>query len=121
MKMSFLLSALLLSPLLAFANSDNNSSEHLTFSSLPKNKNTLTRHYSNEQERPDLNLMEQRTIDFPTQIVRVRGNVTGLKLSCAEVQDEIDRVFSKKSLPIGLSTTLMSTAAMMRKAPNNMR
>lgn len=98
MKISYLLSALLLSPLLAFADSDN-SAEGLIFSLLPQNKNTVVRHYSNEQERPDLNQMTQRTIDFPTQIVRVSGNVAGLELRCEEVANEIDQVFSKKISP----------------------
>ncbi|CAM2866666.1 Uncharacterised protein [Legionella steigerwaltii] len=98
MKISCLLGALCLSPLLAFANSDQRL-EGLIFSPLAKDKNTVVRHYSNEQEVPNLNQMMQRTIDFPTQIVRVRGSVAGLGLSCDEVEDEIDRVFSKKISP----------------------
>lgn len=98
MKINYLMGVLFLSPLLAFAHTDSNS-EGLIFSPLPKNKNTVSRHYSNEQELPDLQQMVQRTIDFPTQIVRVSGNVAGLKLSCEEVEDEIDRVFSKKISP----------------------
>lgn len=98
MKISYSLGALLLSPLLAFASFDN-SAEGLIFSPLPQNKNTVVRHYSNEQEIPDLNQMTQRTIDFPTQIVRVSGNVAGLELSCEEVENEIDQVFSKKISP----------------------
>ena len=98
MKISCLLGALCLSPFLAFANSAHNL-EGLIFSPLPKNKNTIVKHYSNEQEIPDLQQMAQRTVDFPTQIVRVRGNVEGLGLSCEEVTDKIDQVFSEKISP----------------------
>ncbi|RYV71152.1 hypothetical protein D7251_01285, partial [Legionella pneumophila] len=98
MKPGYLLGALLLSPLLAFANSDNNA-DGLIFSPLPQNKNTVVRHYSNEQDMSNLNQMTQRTIDFPTQIVRVSGNLTGLELSCDDVENEIDQIFSKKISP----------------------
>lgn len=118
MKINYLIGALFLSPLFAFA---DNSTEGFIFSPLPKNKNTVVRHYSNEQKLPDLKQMSQRTVDFPTQIVRVRGNVAGLKLSCEEVEDEINKVFSKKFLPIYLPTTLMSVAGMIRIAQNNTR
>ncbi|WP_454784601.1 Lpg0189 family type II secretion system effector [Legionella sp. WA2024007413] len=94
MKKSCLLIALFLSPLLVFAHSK--SSEHLIFSPLPNSKNTISRHHTNEQEPPNLSQMMQRTIDFPTQIVRVHGDVSGLNLSCEEVEQEIDRIFSKK-------------------------
>lgn len=47
---------------------------------------------------PNLSQMAQRTIDFPTQIVRVSGNLTGLELSCDDVENEIDQVF-QKNLP----------------------
>lgn len=98
MKPGYLLGALLLSPLLAFANSDNNA-DGLIFSPSPQNKNTVVRHYSNEQDMSNLNQMTQRTIDFPTQIVRVSGNLTGLELSCDDVENEIDQIFSKKISP----------------------
>ncbi|HHF0525895.1 TPA: Lpg0189 family type II secretion system effector [Legionella anisa] len=96
MKINYLIGTLFLSPLFAFA---DNSTEGFIFSPLPKNKNTVVRHYTNEQKLPDLKQMSQRTVDFPTQIVRVRGNVAGLKLSCEEVEDEINKVFSKKIYP----------------------
>lgn len=98
MKISCLLGTLCLSPLLAFAHSDPGL-DGLILSPVTKNKNTVVRHYSNEQVRPNLHQMTQRTVDFPTQIVRVRGNVTGMGLSCEEVEDEIERVFSKKITP----------------------
>lgn len=120
MKPGYLLGALLLSPLLAFANSDNNA-DGLIFSPLPQNKNTVVRHYSNEQEMPNLSQMAQRTIDFPTQIVRVSGNLTGLELSCDDVENEIDQVFSKKSPLICLLTTLTSAVAMMSMIRNSTR
>lgn len=120
MKPGYLLGALLLSPILAFANSDNNT-DGLIFSPLPQNKNTVVRHYSNEQEMPNLSQMAQRTIDFPTQIVRVSGNLTGLELSCDDVENEIDQVFSKKSPLICLLTTLTSAVAMMSMIRNSTR
>lgn len=120
MKPGYLLGALLLSPLLAFANSDNNA-DGLIFSPLPQNKNTVVRHYSNEQDMSNLNQMTQRTIDFPTQIVRVSGNLTGLELSCDDVENEIDQIFSKKFLLICLLTTPMSAAASMSMIRNSMR
>ncbi|WBV70748.1 Lpg0189 family type II secretion system effector [Legionella pneumophila] len=120
MKPGYLLGALLLSPILAFANSDDNA-DGLIFSPLPQNKNTVVRHYSNEQEMPNLSQMAQRTIDFPTQIVRVSGNLTGLELSCDDVENEIDQVFSKKSPLICLLTTLTSAVAMMSMIRNSTR
>lgn len=118
MKPGYLLGALLLSPIIAFANSDDNA-DGLIFYPLPQNKNTVVRHYSNEQEMPNLSQMAQRTIDFPTQIVRVSGNLTGLELSCDDVENEIDQVFSKKSPLICLLTTLMSVVAMMSMIRNS--
>lgn len=120
MKPGYLLGALLLSPILAFANSDDNA-DGLIFSPLPQNKNTVVRHYSNEQEMPNLSQMAQRTIDFPTQIVRVSGNLTGLELSCDDVENEIDQVFSKKSPLICLLTTLTLAVAMMSMIRNSTR
>lgn len=120
MKISCLLGTLCLSPLLAFAHSDPGL-DGLIFSPVTENKNTVVRHYSNEQVRPNLQQMTQRTVDFPTQIVRVRGNVKGMGLSCEEVENEIERVFSKKSPLICLLTTRTSIAVMIRRAPMKKR
>lgn len=93
MKIGYLLGVFSLSPVIAFASPDG-----FVHASLPKHKNTLVRHYSNEQQ-PNLNQMAQRSLDFPTQIVRVTGNVVGLSLSCEAIEDEIDRVFTQKITP----------------------
>lgn len=98
MKIYCLLGALFLSPLLCFATANDNK-EHLIFSPLPNDKNWIVKHYSNEQEIPNQQHMLQRTVDFPTQIVRVRGNVAGLELSCEEIGDEIEQIFTNKISP----------------------
>lgn len=95
MKAYRLWGALLLSPFLAFANSSSHS-EGPVFPRLHMHKNSVVKHYSNEQEIASLKQVPQRMVDFPTQIIRISGSVAGLQLSCSEVGDEIDRVFSSK-------------------------
>ncbi|KTD79446.1 Lpg0189 family type II secretion system effector [Legionella waltersii] len=116
MKVNYLLGTLFLSPLLAFSSSDN-IKDGFMFSSIPEHKNTVVRHYSNEQKMPDLKQMSQRSIDFPTQIVRVNGSVAGLELSCDEVENEIDHVFSEKILPDLFTYNIYVNCAYDYKSP----
>jgi len=92
MKIYFLAGAFFLSPLLAFANT-NSHLEGFAFRPPPQSKHSVIKFHSNE-DKHSLQQNLPRTIHFPTQIVRVNGNVAGLKLSCETVTKEIDRVFN---------------------------
>lgn len=70
--------ALMLYPLLAFTHSFG---EH-----------TITKHYQNEST----NKMLVRNTEYPTQIVRVKGSISELQLSCDQVAEEISSIFINK-------------------------
>ncbi|MFI4918697.1 MAG: Lpg0189 family type II secretion system effector [Legionellales bacterium] len=90
MRWNTLISPLVLLPLYAFSQSNNNS-ETMKFYQNPINNNSIVKHYSNESKKNiELNTLT-RTIDYPTQVIRIKGNMTELQLTCEQVNDQIEK------------------------------
>lgn len=90
MRFSYCITSLVLLPLCAFGQSDHQSGTIL-FSQNPVNKNTIVKNYSNESNH--LNLLDnpERTINYPTQIIRTEGKLEGQQLNCDQVNDTIQK------------------------------
>lgn len=93
MKVNSLIAPIILSPILAFANIQEEKNPIIEpLLNMPKH--TVVIQYSNY---PDFfNQTTRMRSDFPTQIVRVKGNVASLNLTCNEVNQEIDHIFIDK-------------------------
>lgn len=64
---------------------------------MPDSLNTRTYHYSSgEIGETGFMLNPGRTIDYPTQIVRISGNLKHANLDCDEVINTIDNLFTRK-------------------------
>ena len=61
-------------------------------------KNRLVKHYNNLQSLLTTNTFQDRTIDFPTQIVRIEAAIQEPERSCESVQDEIYDFFTSHIL-----------------------
>lgn len=90
MRWNCLIIALLISPLYCFANQSVNTPKSL-------NNHTIERTLTSEN---NLNTVEQspkaRTMDYPTQIIRMAKGITNQQLNCAQVNEQIDKVFVNK-------------------------
>lgn len=83
MKINYLIAGLLLS---------NLSYSQLSNFLIKNEKNTLTTAYTNDSPKHYTVTKANRTIDYPTQIVRITATLNQ-QLNCTEVNQEIDRVF----------------------------
>lgn len=83
MKINYLIAGLLLS---------NLSYSQLSSAVIRTEKNTLTTAHSNDSPKQYTVTTAHRTIDYPTQIVRITAALNQ-QLNCTEVNQEIDRVF----------------------------
>ncbi|WP_419420285.1 Lpg0189 family type II secretion system effector [Legionella sp. D16C41] len=97
MRVNNYIAPFILSPILAFA-SPQDRQKNVIFSMPLVPKNTIIKHYSTEVNQLSQNIFLARK-DYPTQIVRVKGNVENLNLTCEEVNEEIDKVFIQKINP----------------------
>lgn len=85
----------LLIPLCAFSQSKV-PSDIMIFSDNPVNKNTIVRSYSNESEIPNSGGSLERSIDYPTQVIRMSNSLTNQQLNCDQVNDEVERTLVQK-------------------------
>lgn len=88
MKFSTLFVPLLLLPLYAYA---EDKQQKLLFQNT-ENQNTLTETYSNESEQQELLKSFTRSIDYPTQIIRMDYQIQQPQLTCAAVHEEINKM-----------------------------
>ncbi|KTC68923.1 hypothetical protein Lbir_2456 [Legionella birminghamensis] len=92
MKFRLFYAALLLSPLSASADTDLNSQSIIAVTP-SVDKNTVVRQYSTEDKATDYQKNLQRSIDYPTQIIRISGSVSDQNISCDQVNGAIDKAF----------------------------
>lgn len=97
MRYQYLLLPILL-PLCAFSQS-NLSTETMIFSEQPLNKYTVVHSYSNESIQADQNGSEERSIDYPTQIIRISTNMKNQQLDCEQVNQIIDKTLIQNITP----------------------
>lgn len=77
----------------AFANSIVKPQE-FTRIATPIPANTVTKEHSSVKESPVHTILSKRTIDYPTQIVRVHGDIKGPARSCDDVFAKIDEFYT---------------------------
>lgn len=85
MRLNPLFSALFLFPICA-ASAGTMLLEHDTV-----NKNTIVKTYSNESAGLNLFNANQRTQDYPTQVIRMIGELEGQQLNCDQVNKTIEK------------------------------
>ena len=90
MRFNYLITSIVLFPLCAFSQ-PNNQPGTLLFTQNPVSKNTIVKNYSNESKHLNPLDNSERSIDFPTQIIRTQGKVEGQQLNCDQVNDEIQK------------------------------
>lgn len=94
MRFNYFVVPLVLFPLHALAHTEH-STDKLRFLQNPVSKNTIVNTYSNEAEGLKQLHSLSRTIDFPTQIIRISGDLKGKELTCEQVNEQIEEtVFS---------------------------
>lgn len=59
------------------------------------NNTTLVKSFSNENEQQDNFKNMTRTIEFPTQIIRIGGSLEGQELHCDQVNNRIEEILVK--------------------------
>jgi hypothetical protein len=94
MRLNYFILSLILFPLCAFSESQE-ITEPLFLAPKPANKNIIVKTFSHQsielnQDTP------HRSVDYPTQIIRLSSQITNQQLDCQQVNDEIDRVFIKQ-------------------------
>ncbi|WP_133138703.1 Lpg0189 family type II secretion system effector [Legionella genomosp. 1] len=97
MKFRLFYAALLLSPLSAFADEVPENQPVIPAANAAP-ENTVVRQYTTEDKTADLASF-QRSIDYPTQIVRIKGSLADKNLSCDEVNKAIDKAMVSKITP----------------------
>ena len=91
----FLLPVLL--PLCAFSQSPI-TSDKMLFANNPVDKNTIVRSFSNEFEFNQEKTFE-RSIDYPTQVIRISGSLENQQLDCDQVNKQIDETIVQNITP----------------------
>ncbi|MFT4058126.1 MAG: Lpg0189 family type II secretion system effector [Legionella sp.] len=91
MKFNYLVTSLILLPLYAFSSS---SEKVKTMSLVPNSQleNTQTFIYTNEPRNLKQLKSFNRSIDYPTQIIRMEANIEALQINCAVVNEQINKV-----------------------------
>lgn len=69
------------------------SAEIKSIANLPE-INTMVREYSSAKDARAQTMSLKRTVDYPTQIVRVHGDVTSAPQTCEEIFEKIDRFYN---------------------------
>jgi hypothetical protein len=96
MRLKYYITSLLLYPLCSFSNNYVDAKVSYTTPNL-LDKNTIERSISNEQEHAQINQNPvERSMDFPTQVIRMTHTIENQQLTCAEVNEEIDKVLINK-------------------------
>lgn len=91
MRLRWLLTVLLILPMYAFSDNEKRNFQ-LVFPKPQVPENTITNSYNNETV-PKGKLTQPRSIDYPTQIIRMSAKIKDRNMSCAEVNQEIDQLF----------------------------
>lgn len=94
MRLNYFITPLVLYPLYAFSQNAE-FTEGMIVSQESTPKNTIVRSLSNEAEMNYLNI-QGRTIEHPTQVIRMSFPIENQQLDCAAVNKEIDAVFINK-------------------------
>lgn len=96
MRWKYFATTLFLYPLCTFADDYTNSSIFFDTSD-PIAANTIERSLSNENQIEPINQIPTgRTIDYPTQVIRINNEIENHQLTCAQVNEEIDKVLISK-------------------------
>ncbi|OEH46098.1 hypothetical protein lpari_02925 [Legionella parisiensis] len=95
MKVNYLVTSLILLPLCGFSQTQDDLTT-LTMSQNPENKNSRVTTYSNETEHLKQNKLLTRSIEYPTQIIRMEENIESQQFSCDEVNDQIDKILVQR-------------------------
>lgn len=90
MRFNYLITPLLLLPLCAFSDTQE-ITDTMLFSQTPVGKYTVVKTFSNEANTKKDIKVQSRTVDFPTQIIRMSSTLTDIKLNCDEVNDLIEK------------------------------
>lgn len=88
MRFNYFIAPLVLFPLYAFSHSEQ-SSDTMFFLQNPTSKNTSVKTYTNESEGLKQIQSLSRSVDFPTQVIRISSDLKGKELTCEQVNDEI--------------------------------
>lgn len=96
MRYKHFLSSLLFYPLCVFANNLTNS--HLFFiTTAAIEDHTIERSLSSEKNFGSVNQnLEARTLNHPTQVIRISKNIEEHQVTCEEVNDQIDKILINK-------------------------
>lgn len=97
MRHKYLLLPILL-PLCAFSQS-NLSTDTMIFSEQPLNKHTVVHSYSNETIQANQGSLMERSIDYPTQIIRIASSLKNQQLDCEQVNQIIDKTLIQNITP----------------------
>jgi hypothetical protein len=96
MKWNYFIATLIYYPFCCSAEEYSSNKAYLQINT-PKNKNTIERALTNEQ---DWSIIKQnrltRSTDYPTQVIRLDQNVAVQEKSCAQVNEQIDKIFVHK-------------------------
>jgi hypothetical protein len=97
MRFNYFIAPLVLLPLCAFSQTALQS-EQLIYFHKPMDKNTIVKTYTSESEEFKHINTSLRTVNYPTQIIRMTNNIEGLHVTCEQVNDEIEnRIVSRFS------------------------
>lgn len=91
MKVNYLFALFILMPQYVFSQTHNNATI-LTISQNPENQNNKTLTYSNELEYLKKNKAFVRSVDYPTQVIRMEQDIENQQLPCDEVHNQIDKI-----------------------------
>ncbi len=97
MRHKYLLLPILL-PLCAFGQS-NLSTDTMIFSEQPLNKYTVVHSYSNESIQVNQGSLMERSIDYPTQVIRISNSLKNQQLDCEQVNQIIDKTLIQNITP----------------------
>jgi hypothetical protein len=81
----------LLLPFCAFGHQPDSSFDPTLEAGNPFNKNSIVKSYSNELEESHQKRLFERSVDYPTQIIRMSHSLVNQQLNCTQVNDLIDK------------------------------
>lgn len=88
-----------LTALLVFSTVAQSAPEPMLFSEAKAAENTIVYKWSNEGDFLKQVEISGRSVDYPTQIIRISGDVSDKKISCDFVRDEIEKSISSHISP----------------------
>ena len=97
MRHQYLIFPLLL-PLCAFSQTKTQF-ETTIISETPVDKNTIVKSYSNDPDDPNNKRLFERSMDYPTQIIRMSGSLENQQLNCEQVNDVVEKTLVQNITP----------------------